>query len=64
MKEQINCSKTIDIVSYALEVSINGVTCVFVVHFRSTFGNWLNGPGVTGNNLVLHKALVSHDVFI
>ena len=40
-------SKTIDIVSYALEVSINGVTCVFVVHFRSCihnlkFVNWLN----------------------
>ena len=28
--------KTIDIVSYALEVSVNGVTCVFVVHFRSS----------------------------
>ena len=44
------CFKTIDIVSYALEVSINGVTCVFVVHFRSSntfikhikFVNWLN----------------------
>ena len=30
-------SKTIDIVSYAPKVSVNGVTCVFVVHFR----NWL-----------------------
>ena len=29
-------SKTVDIVSYALKVSENGVTCVFVVHFRST----------------------------
>ena len=28
-------SKTIDIVSYALKVSENGVTCVFVVHFVS-----------------------------
>ena len=28
-------SKTIDIVSYALKVSENAVTCVFVVHFRS-----------------------------
>ena len=28
--------KTIDIVSYALEVSVNGVTCVFVVHFKSS----------------------------
>ena len=45
MKEQ--SSKTIDIVSYALKVSENGVTCVFVVHFRSSdtfkkFVNWLN----------------------
>ena len=29
-------SKTIDIVSYALEASTNGVTCVIVVHFRSS----------------------------
>ena len=29
-------SKTIDIVSYALKVSENGVTCVFVVHFTSS----------------------------
>ena len=30
--------KSIDIVSYALKASENGVTCVFVVvHFRSTF---------------------------
>ena len=28
--------KTIDIVSYAWKVSENGVTCVFVVHFRSS----------------------------
>ena len=28
--------KTIDIVSYALKVSENDVTCVFVVHFRSS----------------------------
>ena len=28
-------SKIIDIVSYALEMSVHGVTCVFVVHFRS-----------------------------
>ena len=33
-KEQ--SSKTIDIVSYASKVSVNGVTCVFVVHFRSS----------------------------
>ena len=25
-----------DIVSYALEVSVNGVMCVFVVHFKSS----------------------------
>ena len=30
-------SKTIDIISYALEVSANGVTCVFLVHFRSSY---------------------------
>ena len=38
MKEQKRSSKTIDIVSYALEVSVNGVKCarVFVVHFRSS----------------------------
>ena len=29
-------SKTIYIVSYALEVSVNGVTSVFIVHFRSS----------------------------
>ena len=29
-------SKTIDIVSYTLEVSVNGVICVFVVHIRSS----------------------------
>ena len=38
MKEQNQKkpSKTIDIVSYALKVSVNGVTCVFVDHFRSS----------------------------
>ena len=36
MKEQKKSSKTIDIVSYALKVGENGVTCVFVVHFRSS----------------------------
>ena len=36
MKEQKQSSKTIDIVSYALKVSVNGVTCVFVAHFRSS----------------------------
>ena len=43
-------SKTIDIVSSALEVSVNGVTCVVVAHFRSSdsdrhilkFVNWLS----------------------
>ena len=29
-------SKTIYIVSYTLEVSVNGVTCVFVAHFSSS----------------------------
>ena len=27
-------SQIIDIVSYALEMSVNGITCVFIVHFR------------------------------
>ena len=37
MKEQKKrSSKIIDIVSYALKVSVNGVTCVFVAHFRSS----------------------------
>ena len=35
-KEQKRSSKTIDIVGYALKVSVNGVICVFVVHFRSS----------------------------
>ena len=34
--EGAKSSKTVDIVSYALKVSENGVTCVFVVHFRSS----------------------------
>ena len=29
-------NKTIDIVSYALKVSVNGAKCVFVAHFRSS----------------------------
>ena len=36
MKEQKRSSKTIAIISYALEVSVNGVTCVFVFQFRSS----------------------------
>ena len=36
MKEQKKGSKTIDIVSYALKMSVNGVICVFVAHFRSS----------------------------
>ena len=36
MKEQkTGLPKNIDLVSYASKVSVNGVTCVFVVHFRS-----------------------------
>ena len=34
MKAQKRSSKTIDIVSYALKVSENGIMCV--VHFRSS----------------------------
>ena len=36
MKEQKKSYKTIDIVTYALKVSVNGVICVFVAHFRSS----------------------------
>ena len=36
MKEQKRSCKTIDIVSYALKVSVNGVICVFVALFRSS----------------------------
>ena len=35
MKVQKKVFQNIDIVSYALELRVNGVTCVFVVHFRS-----------------------------
>ena len=46
MMEQKRSSKTIDIVSYALQVSVNGVTCVcspfqFIRHILK-FVNWLN----------------------
>ena len=34
-KEQKRSSKTIDIVNYALKVSVNGVICVFLAHLRS-----------------------------
>ena len=36
MKEQKGSSKTIDVVSYTLKVSVNGVICVFVVLFRTS----------------------------
>ena len=36
MKEQKRSSKTVDIVNYALKVSVNGVICVFVAYFRSS----------------------------
>ena len=36
MKKKKRASKTVDIVSYALKVSVNGVICVFVAHFRSS----------------------------
>ena len=36
MKEQKKILKNIDIVSYAPKVSLNGITCVFVVDFRSS----------------------------
>ena len=34
LRSQKSSSKTIDIVNYALKVSVNGVTCVFLVLFR------------------------------
>ena len=36
LRSKKRSSKTIDIVSFASNVSVNGVTCVFVVHFRSS----------------------------
>ena len=51
--------KIIDIVSYALELSVNGVTCVFLVHFRLKkhlkFVNWLGDFN--------HTLLMLHAVF-
>ena len=70
MKEQKKVSKTIDIVSYALKVSVNGVICVFVAHFRSSGTSESSQTSltvnihvstktcVTGNNFILHKALI------
>ena len=51
-------SKTIDIVSYALKVSVS-VMCVFVAHFRSsdTSESSSTKTCVTSNNLILHNAL-------
>ena len=66
---QNRSSKTIDIVSYALKVSVNGVIRVFVALFRSsgTFESLETSltvnihvstkTCVTGNILILHKAL-------
>ena len=36
IKKQKTFTKTVDIVSYALKGIVNGVTCVFVVNFRSS----------------------------
>ena len=36
IKEQKKSSKTIDIFSYALKVSVNGVKFMFVAHFSSS----------------------------
>ena len=36
MKEKKRSSKTIVIVSYVSKVSVNGVKCLFVAHFRSS----------------------------
>ena len=68
-RSQKRSSKTINIVSYALKVSVNGVTRVFVVHFRSldTFKvcrlsftvniHVSTKTCVTDNKFVLHEAL-------
>ena len=77
MKEQKKKSfKTIDIVSYALKVSVNGVICVFVAHFRSSRTLESSSTSltvnihvstktcVTGNNFILHKALVRIQLLI
>ena len=71
LRSKNRSSKTIDIVSYASKVSVNGITCVLVVHFRSsdtfkvcklaqqlTFTFLVSTKTcVTGNNVVLHKAV-------
>ena len=63
-------SKTIDIVSYALKVCVNGVVCMFVTHFRSSCTTESSQTSlivnihvstktcVTGNNFILQKALM------
>ena len=74
MKEQKRSSKTIDIVSYPSKVSVNGVICVFVAHFRSSdtfkvcklpyqLTSMCPPKRVTGYNLVLHKALSAKYIF-
>ena len=46
IKEQKRCSKTIDVVSYLIEISLNGVMCVCgtlqVIRHILKFVNWLN----------------------
>ena len=46
LRSQKRCSKTTYIVSYALEVSVNGVTCLcspfLVIRHILKFVNWLN----------------------
>ena len=62
---QKRSSKTIYIVSYALKVSVNGVTCVLVIVAISGYQTYFDvfnihvstKTCVTSNNLILHKAL-------
>ena len=70
LKKRKRCSKTKDIVSYALEVSVNGVTCVcswsisgHQTHFKGLKVNIhvSTKTCVIGNNLVLHHALAHMD---
>ena len=67
--KNVGAKKTMDIGSYALKVSVNGVICVFVAHFRSSGISESLSTSltvnihvstktcVTGNNFILHKAL-------
>ena len=52
IKEQRKSSKTIDIVSYALKVTVNSVSLTVNIHVSTK-------TCVTGNNFTPHKALIT-----